>query len=365
MDLYTVLGVSKKADQEEIKKAYRDQAKILHPDKPTGNAEKFKELQSAYEVLSDEKRRQVYDMTGETQEGGGPQMGGGPFGFPFGGMGMPGGFAVDMSDIFGSMFGGMRPGTQGGPRRQVKRPKGPNKVQDMPVSLSDFYHGKKIRINLGRQVFCKECEGEGCLNWKTCSACKGEGVKETMIQIGPGMMAVNRGPCGECKGEGRFRGKECTSCSAKGLISEPKVIDVEIKPGSSVGDILTFEECCSDDMMFDKPGDVLIRLIAADEDGTQLDIEREGKHLKYVCSITLVESLVGCKRMIKSHPGYKEGLEIDIPAGTQNTEVIQVKGKGMPGAIYGDLFIHVFIKVSEKEKNVLQSSKAILESMFN
>jgi DnaJ-class molecular chaperone len=266
---------------------------------------------------------------------------GGMGGFPFGGMGMPGGFHVDMSDIFGSMFGGMggmRGG--GGPRRQVKRPKGANKVQDMPVSLSDFYHGKKIRINLGRQVFCKECDGEGCLNWKTCNGCKGEGVKESVIQIGPGMMAVNRGPCGDCKGEGRHRGKDCGECSAKGLVSLPKVIDVEIKPGANVGDILAFEECCSDDKQFDKPGDVLIRLIAADESDS--DIEREGKHFKHVCNISLAESLVGCKRVIKSHPGHPDGLEVEIPAGTQNTEVIQVKGKGMSGTVQGDLFIHVF-----------------------
>ena len=364
-DLYEVLGVSKKADDKEITKAYRDLARVLHPDKPTGDSEKFKELQGAYDVLNDEQRRKMYDLTGNTQEGGGPPPGSfNPFG-GFSGFG-GGGIHVDMSDIFGNLFGGMRGGPMGGggPKRHVRRPKGPNKVHDLPLSLSDFYHGKKIRMDLARQIFCSDCQGHGCKNWRTCDDCRGTGVKETMTQIGPNMMAMNRGPCAPCKGEGRHRGSKCENCGEKGLLNSPKVIEIVIKPGASVGDILTFEESCSDHPDFDKPGDVQIRLTYADE---VLDVEREGIHLRHITHITLKDMLVGCKRVVLNHPAHKEeGLTFDVPVGTQNGEVIIVKGKGMPSSPTGagDLYVNVNVVVSEEEKKTLEKNKIILQSMF-
>jgi DnaJ-class molecular chaperone len=360
VDLYKVLGVKKDSDISEIRKAYKDLSKIHHPDKHGGSEEKFKEISHAHEVLSDPEKRQIYDVTGSAD---GQVQGGFPFGaggFPFGFQREGGGIHVDINDLFGNLFGGGRR-HQEGPHRKVRRAKGADKTHEMALRLSDFYHGKTVTINLNRQVFCDLCHGDGCSSWKTCDACKGRGVKETMVQMGPGMLAVSSGPCFDCSSEGRVRGKECSECFSKGLVDSLKNITLEIKPGSSPGDILRFEGMCSDHNDFEKPGDLLFRLVEADE---EIDIERDGIHLKSFFTIGLSDALLGCKRVIHDHPGYQgeEKLVVDIPAGIQNGEIIRVKGKGF--RLEGDLLVTIKVVVSESEKKALETHKAILQSIF-
>jgi DnaJ family protein A protein 2 len=249
-------------------------------------------------------------------------------------------------------------------RRHVRRPKGPTKTHEIPLPLSDFYKGKKFTIDLARQIFCSECAGHGCMHFKTCSECRGSGVKETIMQLGPGMMVSNRGPCGACASEGRIRGPTCTGCEGKGLINSPKVLEVNIEPGTFVGDVKTFEGMCSDSQEFDKAGDFQLRFVEATED---IDIQRQGINLFHKCEISLAESLLGCKRSIKNHPGFPN-LEVDIPCGTINQELICVKAKGMPrpqmAGEFGDLIIGVTIKTNSDERAKLEIHKETLRSIF-
>jgi len=368
MSLYDTLGVSRDADTKEIKRAWMDLSKKHHPDKG-GDVEQFKKVQAAYEVLNDDDKRAHYNLTGNTENQQGPQ------GFPFGGMpgmpgmhfgmpGMPHGVPVNISEMFGNMFMHGMPGMpQHVPKKQARRPKGPNKMHEIPLSIHDFYHGKSIRFDLERHVFCEACSGEGCTNLQTCNDCRGSGMRETMMQIGPGMMAVNRSPCNSCGAQGKTRGSNCEPCSGKGLVIKAKVLQVDIKKGANVGDVIIFEESCSDHPDFEKSGDVLIRLTAATE---ELDIVREVSALRYECTVSLSESLLGCTRTVKGHPGFPNGLPVNIPASTQNNEIVCVKGSGMPvNDGFGDLFVRVFVKVTDAEKDVLQKNAGALAAMFS
>ena len=362
MSLYDRLGIQRSANMDEIKKAYRKMALTHHPDKG-GNAEEFREIQKAYEILSDDQKRSIYDQTGQEMNDAQQEheipFQGGPFGMPFGGgpfQGPFGGIPFDMGQMFGGMFG------QRGPQGQQKGQKAPPKIHELPISLWDYYHGKQIRIQFERQKFCKGCDGSGAASYESCGACGGSGSKQQMMMIGPGMNVMMRGPCDICTGTGKRVGSTCKTCAGKKTVTQEKVLDFKIEPGMTPGTVLTFANECSDQAEYIEPGDVHIHLQEADE---VTRFKRSGSDLQATTQISLKNALLGCEERMDTHPAHPQGLVIEIPAGVQNGEVIRIVGEGMPRkGGRGDLLVTVGVVVSAAEKEMIVKGREALEKIF-
>ena len=337
--LYEVLGVDRKATADEIRRAYRKQALVHHPDKG-GDTEKFKELTRANEVLSDEHKRAVYDQTGQIvgEEGGGGFSGANP----------GPGFTFDLNSLFG-MFGGGN-----GPNRTTRRGgKGPSQAQTVPLELKHFYHGHKFGVSVHRQIFCKTCDGTGAKRREACAPCRGQGVQVQVINMG-GMTLQTQGPCMACQGKGQRTLEECGSCHGQGKSSETKTLDVVVQPGMAADETIVFPEACSEQKEFERPGDVVISLKEVPNDRWR----RRGNDLETTVKLNLAESLTGCSVHLEGHPGYEDDqLWVEIPAGSFGGDYYCLSGFGMPvrGTAngYGELYIRIEVEVLASERKLL------------
>jgi DnaJ family protein A protein 2 len=359
--LYERLGVNRGASPDEIRKAYKREALKSHPDKG-GDAEKFKEIQRAYEILSDDQKRAIYDQTGQESNDAVQDH---SEGIPFGGgmpFGMGGGIPFDMGNLFG-MFGPRGPG-QGVKQERGQKP--PPKIHELPIGLWDYYHGKNLRIQFERQKFCGTCSGSGAEKYEPCGNCGGSGVKQQMMMMGPGMNVLMRGPCDKCAGEGKWVASVCKSCSGKKTKTQEKALDFKIEPGMRPGEVLRFLNECSDQVEFVEPGDVHINLQEADED-IRFKRLNGGDDLQASTRIGLKEALLGCKERMDTHPGHPQGLTIDIPAGVQNGEVLRIDGEGMPrrGGGRGALHVTIHVVASDAEKAALAKHRESIERVFS
>jgi len=343
-DLYEILGISRDASQEVIKAAYKKMVLKHHPDKG-GDEEMFKNIQKAYEVLGDDKRKQMYDMTGNDSDDQNVQHHN-----PFANMGVP----FDLGAMFGGMFGG------GGGHQQRRRrgEKAPPKTHEIPLSLHDFYHGRTIHMEFEKQVFCEQCKGQGSETTQTCAECHGQGQVMKILQMGPGMMMQTNGPCGSCNGQGQKVGPPCKKCDGRKMKNVKKSLEVKIEPGSVPGQRLVFERECSDTQEYEKAGDVHIILQEAEnKDGW----ERKGSDLWKTVEIRLGESLVGCKKTLVGHPGHSDGLDIQLPVGLRNGDVVRYDGKGFSK---GSMFIRIVVNIQKAEFDVLNVNRQTLIGMF-
>jgi DnaJ-class molecular chaperone len=352
--LYDILGVSKSDSCTAIKKAYLKLARVHHPDKG-GDPEKFKEITRASDILTDETKRRVYDETGSTDE---QAMNRGGFPFPGGFPGGPGGFPFEfnMNDLFGGMFGNPPVGPQRGPIRKQRKP-APS-VQTIPIRLEQFYLGHRFDIHINRQSFCSKCDHTGATSRETCRKCNGQGAVTQVIQMGP-MAMHTTGPCLDCQGKGERILEVCGDCQGKGFNNEARKLSVQIAPGMRAEESFLFPEVCSDHPAFERPGDAQIMLQEDPNDPAYRTFKRVGdrfQNLETTFSLTLAESLLGTVIRIEGHPGYDEGLFVQIPPGSFQNDMYCLRGFGMPlhnsiGS-YGDLFIKIQVAVSKEERSL-------------
>jgi len=314
--LYEILEISQTATTEEIKKAYKKKAMKFHPDKG-GDPEKFKEISAAHEVLTNQDKREIYDKYGLE----GLKEGAGAGGFdPFGG-------------IFGDIFGMGGRGGKGGAGKQLKKTK--PQVKEIKVTLEEVYTGKMSKLPLKRQKACQTCDGKGGANAKKCTACKGHGIVEKVVQIAPGFLSSSRGPCNDCKGEGVKidKGDICKDCKGNKMNQETKTIDVPIEQGAPDGHQAVFHGE-GDEIPGTMAGDVVVTVTIE----PHKRFERKGADLYFKKSISLYEALTGVSFVLEHLDGKKINITTAPGEIIKPGDLKQLNRKGMP--YYKDAMSH-------------------------
>ena len=350
-DYYEVLGVSKTATDEEIKRAFRKLAKQYHPDinKEPGAEEKFKEIGEAYAVLSDANKRRQYDQFGHAAfENGGSGGGAGFQGFNMG--------DIDLEDILGDLFGGGFRGFSGfgGSSRTSSRP---SKGEDIRVVLNltfeeaAFGCEKNVKLNLTSE--CSRCKGKGGFNEKTCRTCGGAGKVLEQAQTIFGYMQTQK-TCPDCKGRGKTYETICDECHGKGVVEKVKTLTVTIPEGVDEGYQLRLSGKGNAGLNGGPNGDVFIEFKIKEHPL----FERDGADIYLEVPVTITDATLGCKKEI---PTLYGNIILEIKAGTQNYTKLKIKGKGIKlpnsiskGNMYAVVNIIIPTKLDRKQKALLQ-----------
>ncbi len=342
-DYYKILGVSKDADQNEIKKAYRKLAHKHHPDKG-GDEEKFKKINEAYQVLSDEEKRSKYDRFGKAGARSGAGFGGySQGGFDFNGSGIN---FEDLGDIFGDMFGGGFSGGQRSRRRQAESIK-----INMTVTLKESFTGTVKEKSIKKRVDCSTCKGSGSkpgTKKKECPDCQGRGriKKEKRSFFGTFSQIVE---CPKCEGSGSIPEKECKKCSGKGWVEEIEKLKIKIPSGIKSGQTIRLSGKGHSGGSKADSGDLLVEVKVKNE----TPFKRKGDDLYYQAKISFSQAVLGgsIKIPVFSSEGSLSKLKLKIPKGSSSGKVIKLSGKGMPqlsGYKRGDLYVKLEIDVPKK-----------------
>ena len=347
-DYYEVLGVDKGADEAAIKKAYRTLAKKNHPDVNPGDKEaeeRFKEINEAYQVLSNPQKRAQYDQFGHD----GPQGFGGGGYSDFSGFG--GGFG-GFEDIFSTIFGG---GGAGGARRNGPVP-GDDLRYDLTITLDEAAYGCEKEINLVRDEECPECHGSGAKpgsKVEKCPTCGGSG-QERVVQNTPFGRMQNVRTCSRCKGAGQIITEPCGKCHGRGKIRVSRRKTVKVPAGISDGQILTIRGQGGLGERGGEPGDLLIVVSVK----RHKLFQRDGDNLFIEMPITFVQAALGAELDV---PTLKKPVKYRFPEGTQPGQVFCIKGEGVQhlrGNGKGDLYVTAVVeipkKLTEKQKELLR-----------
>ncbi|MCM1545304.1 MAG: molecular chaperone DnaJ [Ruminococcus sp.] len=359
-DYYEVLGVSKSASQDEIKKAYRQCAKKYHPDLNPGNKEaetKFKEANEAYEVLSDETKKARYDQYGHA--GVDPNFGAGGGGFG----GFDFGDAMDLGDIFGSFFGG---GFGNNSRRQ--NPNAPRKgttVQaNVTISFEEAAKGCKKKINISRIDTCSECGGSGCKKGtspETCSACGGRGQINQQQRTPFGVMSTTK-QCPTCGGRGKIIKDPCSKCRGTGYESKPATVEVDIPAGIDDRQALNVRGAGNKGENGGPTGDLRVNINVRPHPF----FERDGFDVWCDFTVTFAQAALGDTVYIPTLDGK---VKYELPAGTQPGEVFRFRNRGIQqlgGRGRGNQFVRIIVDVpknlNNKQKELLRQFDSSLEN---
>ena len=366
-DYYNILGISKNASDDEIKKAFRKLAHKYHPDKGGGDEAKFKEINEAYQVLSDKQKRTQYDQFGSAfdQAGGGGGAGQGFGGFDFSGFsgGGPGGikfeFGGDSGGGFGDMFGDL---FGSGNKEGGGQEKGNDVAVDLNISLEEAGTGIEKEINIYLSSVCSECRGSGVKTGSkitTCQTCQGAGQIKKKRRTILGVFAQME-VCQDCQGQGEKPEKSCRKCGGDGKVKENKMIKVKIPAGIADGQTIRLSE--QGEVGFRPSGGKSVAgdlYITVHLDQHSL-FERRGDDLIYKLEINFSQATLGDKIEIPTLGGR---TKLKIPSGIQSGKIIKLRDKGLShlrGRGKGDMFVIVVIKTPEK---LSRRQKGIMEEL--
>ena len=367
MDYYHILGINKGASEEDVKKAFRRLAHKYHPDKKGGDEKKFKEINEAYSVLSDNKKREQYDKYGKVFEGAGPQWSGQG---PFGGFSAESGFGfgfdpssfsgeADLSDVFEAFFEGMGVRQK---RRTYERGGDVEIIQE--ISLEEAFKGVEKEIKYKILVACEKCVGKGYdqkAGFDKCSVCGGRGeIKETRKSFFGSFTQVRQ--CKECAGAGQISKSPCSQCHGTGRISGERQVKIKILSGIHDGQLITMKGAGEAGQRGTETGDLYVRVKIKPHH----IFHREGNDLIIRKDVKLIDILLGKKIEIPIISGHK--LHIEIPTDFDIRQNVIIANEGMPvfGAYgRGNLIVELKIKtpkkISAKAKKALEDIEKEIE----
>ncbi|KUJ78081.1 molecular chaperone DnaJ [Ruegeria marisrubri] len=356
-DFYDVLGVSKGASADEIKKAYRKKAKELHPDRNKDNPDaeaQFKEVNEAYEILKDGEKKAAYDRFGHAAFEGGMGGGGGHPGAGFG----SGDFSSAFSDVFDDLFGDFMGGRQGGGRRAAR---GSDLRYNLKVTLEEAYSGLQKTISVPTAVACSSCNGTGAesgVEPTTCPTCSGMGK----VRAQQGFFTVER-TCPTCSGMGQIIKNPCKSCGGAGRVEKERSLSVNIPAGVETGTRIRLAGEGEAGMRGGPPGDLYIFIEVA----PHKLFERDGMNLYCRVPVSMTKAALGGAIEVPTIDGGR--ARVQIPAGSQSGRQMRLRGKGMPalrGGGVGDMFIELAVEtpvnLTSRQKELLREFEELGEN---
>lgn len=369
-DYYNILGVSKDSSDDDIKKAYRKLAHKHHPDKQGGDEAKFKEVNEAYQVLSDKEKRSQYDQYGQTFEQARSQGGAAGFdgfrdfssfaeGFDFnfgsGGRGQ-GGYS-NFEDIFGDIFSQAGFGGRRGSRGSA-RARGSDIQVDIEIDFSEMAHGVEKELNLYKRLKCQVCGGEGLEPGSSkveCPACKGSGEVQTTRRTILGTFS-QASVCSECQGEGRIPQKKCRKCGGSGRVREYEKTKIKVPAGIKSGQSIRLEGLGESGERGGAAGDLYVAVSVKPDKRFTREVDDVYSKEK----ISFSQAALGDKIEVETIDGT---VSMKIPAGTQSGETFRLKGKGVKHLAhygYGDQYVKIQVVTP---KNISREEKELFEKL--